>query len=171
MNSLSRCGSRLVHEFGHKYFSDRCPSSGRCSLKILQFYPYRNWRTHNFDLSKLFQKTAYYMMHICTCIYLYKCIQYTVYRIPYTIYSIQYTYTYTNTYTTHVYIYIYLQYIIYMTAIYNYISGHLSLQSQGTFQLLRDGGLRHSAAKHHGDALTYRSTSWKTHGETLVILG
>ena len=54
--------------------------------------------------------------------------------------------------------YIYIQYIYSMyiyTAIYNYINGHLSLQSQGTFQLLRDGGLRHSAANHHGDALTY----------------
>ena len=114
MNSLeSRCGSRLVHEFEHKYFTDRCPSSGRCSLKILHFYPYRNWRTHNFDLPKLFQKTAYYMMHICTCIYLYKCIQYTVYSIQYTIYSIPYTYT--NTYTIHLCMYIYINiYSIYI---------------------------------------------------------
>ena len=52
---------------------------------------------------------------------------------------------------------------IYIQCIYSYIklhkfdiNGHLSLiQSQGTFQLLRDGGLRHSAANHHGDALTY----------------
>jgi hypothetical protein len=151
MNSLeSRCGSRLVHEFGHKHFTDRCPSSGRCSLKILQFYPYRNWRTHNFDLPKLFQKTAYYMMHICTCIYLYKCIQYTVYSIQYTVYIYKYIHH------TCIYIYsIYTVCIYIYTAIYNYINGHLSLQSQGTFQLLRDGGLRHSAANHHGDALTY----------------